>query len=292
MHQPVTETNLKAYQPPPGILVRWGRRLIKLAIFALFSWCLAIIFVWSRQEKLLFHPDPPTPDFKFELAHTSEVYIDVPGAKLHALYLRQPAEQSHGIVLFLHGNAGNLETWFTHAEFWLETGYDVLMPDYRGFGKSTGKIESEAQLNDDVLRAWNFVAPNYQGKKHVVYGRSLGTGLATSFASQIPVDLLVLVSPYTSMTDVAREYYPWVPTGILRYPLKTNDLLPTLNNNILLLHGTNDKLISIGHSRRLQQLNPKAELVEIPGASHNDVHEFPIYISALKDTLASLYAPK
>jgi len=288
MHQPITQTNIKAYQPPPGTLVRWRRRLIKLAIFALVSWCLAIVFVWSRQEKLLFHPDPATPDFKFNLVATSEVFIDVPGAKLHALYLRQPAEQSRGVVFFLHGNAGNLETWFTHAEFWLETGYDVFMPDYRGFGKSTGKIESEAQLNDDVLRAWNFIAPNYQGKKLVAYGRSLGTGLATTFASQIPVDLLMLVSPYTSMTDVAREYYPWVPTAILRYPLKTNELLPKLNNKILLLHGTDDKLISIEHSRRLQQLNPKVELVEIPGAGHGDIHEFPSYINKLKDALASL----
>ena len=292
MHQPVTETNIKAYQPPPGFFVRWRRRLIKFAIFALVCWCLAIIVVWNRQEKLLFHPDPATPGYKFDLNYTSEVYIDVPGAKLHALYLHQPAEQSRGVVLFLHGNAGNLETWFTHADFWLETGYDVLMPDYRGFGKSTGKIEGEAQLNDDVLRAWNFVAANYKDKKRVIYGRSLGTGLAAHLATQISADLLVLVSPYTSMVDVAREYYPWVPTGILRYPLKTNELLPQLTSKIILLHGTNDKLISIEHSKRLQKLNPKAQLVEIPGAGHNDIHEFPKYISTLKNALADLYAPK
>jgi pimeloyl-ACP methyl ester carboxylesterase len=292
MHQPVTQTNIKAYQPPPGTLVRWRHRLIRLAVFALVSWCVAIIIVWNQQEKLLFHPDPPTSDFKFNLASTSEVFIDVPGAKLHALYLRQSAERNRGIVFFLHGNAGNLETWFTHAEFWIETGYDIFMPDYRGFGKSTGKIESEAQLNDDVLRAWNFIAPNYHGKKHVVYGRSLGTGLATTFASQIPVDLLILVSPYTSMTDMAREYYPWVPSAILRYPLKTNELMPKLNTKILLLHGSDDKLISVEHSRRLQRLNPNTELVEIRGAGHGNIHEFPSYIIKLKDALASLYAPK
>ncbi|RYY04827.1 MAG: alpha/beta fold hydrolase [Gammaproteobacteria bacterium] len=288
MHQPVTHTNLKAYQPPPGFLARWRHRLIKLAVFGLVAYCLAIAFIWMRQEKLLFHPEPSTPNFKYDLAYTSEVFIDVPGAKLHALYLHQPAEQSLGIVLFLHGNAGNLETWFTHAEFWLETGYDVLMPDYRGFGKSTGKIESEAQLNDDVLRAWNFVAPNYQGKKHVIYGRSLGTGLATKLANEVSPDLLVLVSAYTSMTAIAHEYYPWVPSAVLRYPLATDQLLPQLNTKTLLLHGTVDKLIPIEHSRQLQKLNPNARLVEIQGAGHGDIHNFSTYLSTLKEALGSL----
>lgn len=288
MHQPITETNIKAYVPPPSFIARWRRRLIKLALFALVLWCIAIGVIWNQQEKLLFHPEPIADNFKFDLAYTSEVFIDVDGAKLHALYLHQPEEQSKGIVLFLHGNAGSLETWFTHADFWLTTGYDVLMPDYRGFGKSTGRIESEAQLNDDVLRAWNFVAPNYANKKHVFYGRSLGTGLAAKLATQVPADLVVLVSPYESMTKIAHEYYPWVPTPILRYPLETNKILPQLHTNILLLHGTSDKLISIEHSHHLQKLNPNARLVEIEGAGHGDIHNFETYTSTLKQALSDL----
>lgn len=288
MHQPVTQTNLKAYQPPPSFVVRWRRRLIKLALIVFGLWCIAIGIIWSQQEKLLFHPEPLDDNFKFELAYTSEVFIDVDGAKLHALYLHQPEEKSKGIVLFLHGNAGNLQTWFTHADFWLTTGYDVLMPDYRGFGKSSGHIESEAQLNDDVLRAWNFVAPNYANKKHVIYGRSLGTGLAAKLATQVPADLVVLVSPYESMTQIAHEYYPWVPSAILRYPLATNKILPQLRNKILLIHGTSDKLISIEHSRRLQKLNPNARLVEIEGAGHGDIHNFEAYTDTLKQALSAL----
>jgi pimeloyl-ACP methyl ester carboxylesterase len=288
MHQPVTQTNLKAYQPPPSFAAKWRSRLIKLALIALGLWCIAIGVIWSQQEKLLFHPEPVDVNFKFDLAYTSEVFIDVDGAKLHALYLHQPEEKSKGIVLFLHGNAGNLQTWFTHADFWLTTGYDVLMPDYRGFGKSTGHIESEAQLNDDMLRAWNFVAPNYANKKHVIYGRSLGTGLAAKLATQIPTDLVVLVSPYESMTQIAHEYYSWVPGAILRYPLTTNKILPQLHSKILLIHGTNDKLISIEHSRRLQKLNPNAQLVEIEGAGHGDIHNFEAYTYTLKQALSAL----
>lgn len=288
MHQPITETAIPAYQPPPSILQLWRRRLLRGAFLALIAWFLAIIFIWLRQEKLLFYPEPLAASFKFKIPHTAEVFIDVPGAKLHALYLRQPADKSKGVVLFLHGNAGNLETWFTHADFWLETGYDVLMPDYRGYGKSTGHIENEAQLHDDVLRVWNFVAANYPDKKHVFYGRSLGTGLAAQLATQVPADLLVLVSAYQSMTHMAREYYPWVPGFVQRYSLKTNEYLPQLQCPILLLHGTADKLISIDHSRQLLPLNSHARLVEIEGAAHSDIHNFDTYTNTLKQALKDL----
>lgn len=288
MHQPISETTLPTYQPPPGFLQRLGRRLLRWILLAFIAWCLAITFIWFRQEKLLFYPEPLAASFKFKFPYTSEVYIDVPDAKLHALYLRQPTEKSKGIVLFLHGNAGNLETWFTDTDFWLETGYDVLMLDYRGYGKSTGHIENEAQLYDDVVRTWNYVSANYPNKKHVFYGRSLGTGLAAKLAAEIPPDLLVLVSPYESMTKMAREYYPWVPPFVLRYPLNTSELLPKIHAPILLLHGTADKLISITQSQHLVQLNPKATLVHIEGATHGDIHNFDNYTNTLKQTLEKL----
>jgi len=288
MHQPVAE--IPASSPPqsPGLLRKLYRISLWILLVGILLWGAAIIYIWFKQETLLFFPKPLAANTRFDLAYTSEVYIDVPGARLHALYLRQPPEKSKGIVLFLHGNAGNLETWFTKAEFWLTTGYDVLMPDYRGFGKSTGKITSESQLHDDVMRIWQWVAPNYQNKKKVFYGRSLGTGLAAELATRVTPDLLVLVSPYTSMTQMAREQYPWVPSGLLRYPLPSEQWLPQVHSKILLIHGTADALIPLAHSRRLQQLNPRAQLVEIPEATHGDIHNFPLYTDTLKRELDEL----
>lgn len=288
MDQPVTDISTTNTDVTMPFTTKIFRLFIRWIFIISGLWIFAIIYLWFRQESFLFHPEQPGSDYTFNLQYTSEVYIDVEGAKLHALYLRQPAEQSRGIVLFLHGNAGNLKTWFTHADFWLSTGYDVLMPDYRGFGKSTGHIESESQLNDDVLRAWNFVAPNYKNKKHVIYGRSLGTGLATKLATEVPTDLVVLVSPYESMTKIAKKYYPWVPSFVLRYPLPTEEMLPGVRSKILLIHGTDDQLIPVAHSRNLQKLNPNAHLVEIPGAGHGDIHDFDLYIATLKNALNSL----
>lgn len=288
MHQPIAQIPASSPPQPPGLL----HKLYKISLWVLSAgvllWLVAIAYIWFKQESLLFFPEPLAANAKFDLAYTSEVYIEVPGAKLHALYLRQPPEQSKGIVLFLHGNAGNLETWFTNAEFWLTTGYDVLMPDYRGFGKSTGQITSEEQLHDDVMLMWQWVAPNYQGKKKVFYGRSLGTGLAVKLATQVEPDLLVLVSPYTSMTQMARDLYPWVPPALLRYPLPTEQWLPQVRSKILLLHGTADTLIPLEHSHTLLELNPRAQLVEIAGAGHGDIHNFPLYTDTLKQALDAL----
>ena len=90
-----------------------------------------------------------------------------------------------GVVFFLHGNAGNLAGWFANADFYRRAGFDLVMPDYRGFGKSTGRIASAVQLRADVRAVWDACAAQYRGKRVVLYGRSLGTALAADLAEQL-----------------------------------------------------------------------------------------------------------
>jgi len=138
--------------------------------------------LWFKQEKLLFAPDVLAASHPLAKApDIHELTIDVPGAQLSALHLRLPAPK--GVVFFLHGNGGSLESWFINPEFYRRANYDLFMIDYRGYGKSTGHIESEAQLRTDVRAAWATVAPQYAGRKVVFYGRSLGTGLAAGAAA-------------------------------------------------------------------------------------------------------------
>ncbi|RZI83603.1 MAG: alpha/beta fold hydrolase [Rubrivivax sp.] len=253
-------------------------------------WAAAVTSLWARQESLLFRPEPLPSSHLFHLPETTEETVKVPGAVLHALHLRQPAgKPSKGLVFFLHGNAGNLATWFTSTDFWLSTGYDVFMLDYRGFGKSTGHIDGEAQLHDDMRRAWDQVAPQYAGRKLVIYGRSLGTGLAARLATQVPADLLVLVSPYESMVSLTSQFYPWVPSWALRYPLRTDECLPKVKApRIFIVHGEQDALIPVVHAEHLKALNPRARLLRLPQAGHGDVHMFPNYTEALALQLGSL----
>ena len=198
---------------------------------------------------------------------------------MNALHLRLP--KPDGVVFFLHGNAGNLQSWFVNSDFYRRANFDLFMIDYRGYGKSTGRIESQAQLEADARAAWASIAQSYAGKRRVIFGRSLGTGLAAGLAAELQPDLTVLVSPYSSMVALATEQYRWVPQALLRYPLRTDEVLPRIKTPLLLLHGQDDALIAPAHSQRLKQLAPHAQLLIVAGAGHGDVHKFSAYLKAL-----------
>ena len=258
-------------------------------LLALALYGAAMAWLWFKQEKLLFAPDVLAASHPLAKApDIHELTIDVPGAQLSALHLRLPAPK--GVVFFLHGNGGSLASWFINPEFYRRANYDLFMIDYRGYGKSTGQIESEAQLRADVRAAWATVAPQYAGRKVVFYGRSLGTGLAAGLAAElgdIP-DLTVLVSPYISMTALAAEHYRWVPGALLRYPLRTSELVGRIRGPLMLIHGDQDPVIPSSHSDTLKMLAPQAMLLHIADAAHNDLQDFDAYLSAFARALADL----
>ncbi len=273
----------------------WLWLLTKLLVLAGLSLVILIVaWLWFKQENLLFKPAvlpaatllAPAPDVK-------EVGVEVDGARLSALHLKR--EGAKGVVFFLHGNAGNLQTWFVNADFYRQANFDLFMIDYRGFGKSSGEITSEAQLRADVRTAFDAVAPQYAGRKIVVYGRSLGSGLAAGLAAelaqnaQLPQpDLTVLVSPYSSMVALAAQAYPYVPGWVLRYPLRTDELVAKIKSPLLLFHGSDDKLIAPQHSAALKGRAQQAEVVVITGAGHNDVQTFAPYRERFAAALAAL----
>ena len=258
-------------------------------LLALALYGAAMAWLWFKQEKLLFAPDVLAASHPLAKApDIHELTIDVPGATLSALHLRLPAPK--GVVFFLHGNGGSLESWFINPEFYRRANYDLFMIDYRGYGKSTGQIESEAQLRADVRAAWATVAPQYAGRKVVFYGRSLGTGLAAGLAAElgdIP-DLTVLVSPYISMISLAAEHYRWVPGVLLRYPLRTSELVGRIRGPLMLIHGDQDPVIPSSHSDTLKMLAPQAMLLHIAEAAHNDLQDFEAYLNAFARALADL----
>ncbi len=264
----------------------WQRVAAVAGIAAIAAYAVLLAWVYLRQERLLFQPEPLAAAHEFVLPDVREVRIEVDGATLSALHLKLP--QPRGVVFFLHGNSGNLATWFTNSDFYRQANYDLFMVDYRGYGKSSGRIESEAQLRADVRAAWDSVAPQYAGKRKVIYGRSLGTGLASGLAAQVQSDLTILVSPYCSMGELMHMYYPLLPKAVLRYPLATCDDVGRIHGRLLLVHGEGDALIPISQSERVLSFAPRATLLRIPGAAHNDVHQFSTYTDALLETLKSL----
>lgn len=264
---------------------RWFRSVVSLAALSCLLYLGAVAALWWDQEGVLFHPVPLPPDHRFEFGDdVQETWIDVPGARLNALHLRLP--DPDGVVVFLHGNSGNLQTWFTAAPAFRKANFDLFMPDYRGFGKSTGQIENQAQLEADVRAVWEAVTPLYRGRLLVVYGRSLGTGLAVILAADVQPDLTILVSPYRSMEAMAAEHYPWFPTAVLRYPLRTEESLARVKTPVLVFLGDRDTLIPPAQSEHLAMDNPNVTLIRVTGAGHDDLHRFPAYLDGLSDALS------
>jgi uncharacterized protein len=265
-----------------GTSLRW--LLTAGTLLATTGYLLLLALIWLRQEDLIFYPQPLPAGHHFAFGDdVQELWFDVPGARLHALHLR--LQRPDGVVFYLHGNAGNLQNWFVNADFYRQLNLDLVMLDYRGYGKSGGRIGSQAQLLSDVRAAWDGLAPVYAGRRRIVFGRSLGTGPAAMLAADVQPELTVLVSPYTSLRSLAAEHYPWVPGALLRYPLDTGEAVTRIRGPLLLAHGERDTLIPPSHSRRLLAVAPRAQLLLVAEAGHDNLHEFPAYLEGLRHAL-------
>jgi pimeloyl-ACP methyl ester carboxylesterase len=268
------------------------RSLIAVPALGAALYGAAIAWLWFRQERLLFEPAPLPPDEPLcDDPDVREFMVDVPGARLSVAQLKLP--DPRGVVFYLHGNSGNLRKWFVGLDAFRELNFDVVMMDYRGYGKSTGRIGSEAQLRADVRAVWNAVATQYEGRRIVISGQSLGTGLAAGLSAELceagwPPDLTLLISPYSSMRALADEHYPWVPSRVLRYPLQTVDHACKLKGAVVLVHGDRDELIGHHHSEAIRKVLPQCQLFLLEGAGHGDVHQHPSFRQHVASALAGL----
>ena len=261
-----------------------------LVLLASLAYAGLLAFLYFNQERLIFPASTLPPDYQFRYDQRfEEIKVAVPGGSLDALLFRQ--DRPRGLVFYLHGNVGDLTTWTTGLEFYRRTNYDLFIFDYRGYGKSTGRIESEAQLNADVRAAWNAVAPRYRDLPMVVFGRSLGTGLATHLATEVNPAMLVLVTPFSSLVDAAARQYPFAPAFLVKYPLRSDQLIGSVRSPVLLVAGTQDLLTPLEDSEHLKALaRSPAELLIVEGAGHNNIHQFPAYLDGLADRLIKVGA--
>ncbi len=241
--------------------------LMGAAIYALL--CLAV-FVF--QARLVYFPMKAlvaTPA-AIGLAYEDVLLETGDGAALHGWYL--PGRDDARTLLFLHGNAGNISHRLDSLRVFHELGLNVLIIDYSGFGQSGG-TPGERQTYEDARLAWQYltdtrgVAP----ERIVIFGRSLGSGVATWLATQETPGGLILESPFTSVPALARKYYPIFPMRWLaRIRYDNASRLPTVRCPVLIAHSRDDELVPIAHGRELFRLarEPKSFL-EMRG-SHND----------------------
>jgi uncharacterized protein len=239
------------------------------------------------QEKLIFFPEKLAKDYKFSFDQKfEELNVNTKDQKLLSGILFT-ADSSKGLIFYLHGNAGSLNSWGNAAKTYTDLGYDVFMLDYRGYGKSEGSISSQEQLFQDVQIAYNKLKKRYSEDKIIVLGYSLGTGLAAKLASTNKPKLLILQAPYYSLTDMMKHNYPIIPTFILKYKFQTNDYIKDCKMPIIIFHGNEDDVIYYGSSIKLKGLLKKTDtLITLNGQGHDGITDNPEYRTEIQKILA------
>jgi pimeloyl-ACP methyl ester carboxylesterase len=246
-------------------------------------------FLYFGQESLIFHPERLPANYRYPFpGRFEELMWDVDGAKINALHFR--VEHPKGAVLYFHGNAGSLRDWGDVAGEFTGRGYDIVMPDYRGYGKSTGKIKNEDMLHQDAAVAYRYLQRHYQESEIVIYGRSIGSGLAVYLARSSKPRMLILESPFFSLRDVAQYHYPFLPAGffdrILRYPMRSDLWIPEVACPVYIIHGMKDEVVPYSSSEKLLKLiKTSGKLITIEDGGHNNLSDFKLYQEQLDQIL-------
>ena len=269
-----------------SVMPYWFTILIAIVII----YIVISIALYYLQDYVLFKPEKLPEDFQFyyDNQETREYNLTTrDGAIINGLRFF-PKGESKGIVLYLKGNSKSIKGWGKFAVDFTRHDYNVLMVDYRGFGKSTGR-RSQKAIKRDLQVVYNKIKEQTTEDRIILYGRSLGSGFATKLASTNNPRMLILDAPYYSLTKVTSRYMPFMPFSILmKYPLPTYKWLKYVQCPIHIIHGTNDKLIPYKSSLKLSKINPKlTKLHTVIGGGHKNLNNFESYHNMLADILNS-----
>jgi len=252
------------------------KRLILLFLtIPLAAYATIITDVYARQNELLFPAwrgpvdvaDAHVPGMRAVTLHTAD------GLSLVAGY--RPAGSGQPTILYLHGNGGNILLRAGRMAIFAAFGWGELFPEYRGYGPNQG-APSEAGFNQDALAAYAFLHQAHVPADHIVlYGESLGTGVAVRLATERQVGAVVLDSPYTSIAAVAQRDFPYLPAALLiKNPFPLLTLIPAIHAPLLVMQGADDVVIPPVQGQKVfaAAAGPK-EFWQGPETTHFDVLE-------------------
>jgi len=246
-----------------------------------------LLSFYFLQEKIIFSPIKLTKDYHYPFEQEfEERFIEVDdGVKLNCLLFK--AKKSKGLIFYIHGNADNLRYWGDYADFFLKLDYDVFMYDFRGFGKSDGEIKGERNLQRDAKKLYLKMLEEYEEKHVIVYGFSIGTGIAARLASKNSPKALILEAPYYNFIALVNYHKAYLPASwISKYYFRTNKYLPKVEVPIYIFHGTEDKKVPFYLGAKLKETNANMEFMAVKNATHNDMQSMDLYQKEMKRILA------
>ncbi|UCF18578.1 MAG: alpha/beta hydrolase [Gemmatimonadota bacterium] len=249
-----------------------------LAVAAILFWAGGRLMLESLERQLIYFPtrvraDAATPSIP-GTGVVEEVWLQTDdGPRVHGIYAGAP--DAFADLLFFHGNAGNLYDRLDNVQLLVESGFNVLIMDYRGYGKSEGQ-PSERALYDDALLAYRHLteARGVDPSRLVLFGRSLGSTVAIELATQQTCGALIVESAFTSAQELARIHYGWLPGALFRRLTHEFDSLskvPKLRAPVMYIHGDIDAIVPVRMGQRLYEASPEPrEWYVLRGAGHND----------------------
>ena len=262
----------------------------KLRTFALVCIGLYVMIgssLYVLEEKLLFLPTVLEQDYQFQFKYPFEELFLKPdkNAVINAIHFK--VNQPKGVILYFHGNAGDLSRWGIIAEYFVDKQYDVLILDYRTYGKSTGTLSEQALYNDAQF-CYNYLKEQYEESQITVYGRSLGSGIATYLGSKNTPKQLILETPYYSIVDVAKQRFPIFPVKqMMRYEFPSYKFIQNVKSPISIIHGTDDLVVPLKSGEKLFSVSKKeiTSITIIEGGGHNNLIEFESYHQKINQLL-------
>jgi fermentation-respiration switch protein FrsA (DUF1100 family) len=233
-----------------------------------------LMFVFQR--KLIYLPDrAASSPAAAGVPEMRPVEYRAPGDLALTGWFAAPAHRNAPVLVYFHGNAGSIADRSDKVRPFLDRGFGVLLAGYRGYGGNPGR-PSETGLLDDGRAALDYLgAAGIEAGRTVLYGESLGSGVAVALAAERPMAALILEAPFTSIVDVASSAYPWLPVRLAMID-RFNSLarIKSVNAPILILHGERDTTVPVRLGRRLlDHAGEPKKGVFFPEASHTDLHD-------------------
>ena len=252
----------------------------RIGIVLVILYLLLLTVLYAFQKYILFHPAKLPDSYQFQFnSPFEEVFISIDEqVKINGLYF--PTQKVRkGVVLYFHGNAGHLQDWGQLHPIFTERGYDLLITDYRSYGKTPGPIVDEATFYQDARQVYDWLRERFEPEEIVIYGRSLGAAVAAQLASQVEARQLILETPFNSIRGVIQKMAPFVFLPFrLPYEFRNDQYLPLVTCPKYIFQGTQDQIVDYSLAQKLKPyLAEETAFISIEGGGHNDLANFENY---------------
>lgn len=219
----------------------------------LFAYAGVCGYFYLIQNSIIFRPSSLNENepYRYEFSFEERWFEPEEGVRIHAIHAF--ADSSKGLAIYFHGNRGSNRTNPAKIELFLNNGYDVLYPDYREYGKSTGQLWNEEDLVGDMNFIFNMMKKEYEEENIILMGYSLGTGVAAQVAAANDPGMLIMWTPYYSMVDMKDAQFAFLPDFLVRFPLRTDLALQQIEEPVFIFYAGEDQVLPIERSLRLTE---------------------------------------